>query len=71
MSTHSLAIYQLIALCDAAAHQAPMRPFSIGQAHDVMQIHVACRAKYCARKAAARQVLIDSGRMVPDPGRPH
>ncbi|MER7450954.1 hypothetical protein ABTW96_11790 [Nocardia beijingensis] len=70
MSTHSLAIYQLIALCDAATHQAPMRPFSIGQAHDVMQIHVACRAKHCARKAAARQVLIDSGRMVPDPGRP-
>ncbi|MEU1548801.1 hypothetical protein [Nocardia asiatica] len=47
-----------------------MLPFSITQAHDVMQIHVACRAKHCARKAAARQVLIDSGRMVPDPSRP-
>ncbi|MET9025798.1 MULTISPECIES: hypothetical protein [Nocardia] len=70
MSTHSLAMYQLIALCDAAAHQAPMRPLSIRQAHEVMQIHVACRAKYCARKAAARQVLVDSGRMVPDPSRP-
>ncbi|MFE7745174.1 hypothetical protein [Nocardia sp. NPDC057455] len=70
MSTHSLAIYQLIALCDAAAHRAPTLPFSIAQAHDVMQIHAACRAKDCARKAAARQVLIDSGRMVPDPSRP-
>ncbi|MFF7943093.1 hypothetical protein ACFZC5_25570 [Nocardia gamkensis] len=69
MSTHSLAMYQFIALCDAA-HQAPTLPFSIAQAHDVMQIHVACRAKHCARKAAARQVLVDSGRMVPDPSRP-
>ncbi|WP_280250359.1 hypothetical protein [Nocardia abscessus] len=69
MSPHSLAMYQLIALCDAAAHRAPRLPFSIAQAHDVMQIHVACRAKHCARKAAARQVLIDSGRMVPDPSR--
>ncbi len=70
MSPHSLAMYQLIALCDAAAHRAPMMPFSIAQAHDVMQIHVTCRAKHCARKAAARQVLIDSGRMVPDPSKP-
>ncbi|WP_280312412.1 hypothetical protein [Nocardia abscessus] len=70
MSTNSLAIYQLIALCDAAAHQAPIQQFTVGQAHEVMQIHVACRAKHCARKAAARQVLIDAGRMVPDTGRP-
>ncbi|MEU2030994.1 hypothetical protein [Nocardia amamiensis] len=70
MSTNSLAIYQLIALCDAAAHQAPVLPLTIGQAHEVMQIHVSCRAKRCARKAAARQVLIDAGRMVPDTGKP-
>ncbi|WP_040776344.1 hypothetical protein [Nocardia pneumoniae] len=71
MSTNSLAIYQLIALYDAAAHQAPTLPFTIGQAHEVMRLHVACRAKHCLRKAAARQVLIDSGRLVPDLSKPH
>ncbi|MDE1669121.1 MULTISPECIES: hypothetical protein [Nocardia] len=69
MSTNSLAMNQLIALFDAA-HQAPSKPFTVGRAHEVMQIHVACRAKHCARKAAARQVLIDAGRMVPDTSRP-
>ncbi|MBF6165068.1 hypothetical protein IU486_09815 [Streptomyces gardneri] len=70
MSTNSLAIYQLIALYDVAAHQAPILPFTVGQAHEVMRIHIACRAKHCARKAAARQVLIDAGRMVPDTSKP-
>ncbi|MEU2030969.1 hypothetical protein [Nocardia amamiensis] len=59
-------MYQLVALNDAAAHQAPIQPFTIGQAHEVMRVHVGCRAKHCARKAAAHQVLIDNGRMVPD-----
>ncbi|UGT69182.1 hypothetical protein LTT66_02925 [Nocardia gipuzkoensis] len=69
MSTNSLAMNQLIALFDAA-HQAPSKPFTVGRAHEVMQTHVACRAKHCARKAAARQVLIEAGRMVPDTSRP-
>jgi hypothetical protein len=64
VATHSLAMYQLIALCDAGAHQAPMLPFTIAQAHEVMQIHVACRAKQCPRKAAAQDVLVEAGRMV-------
>ncbi|MEU4345166.1 hypothetical protein AB0H00_28580 [Nocardia sp. NPDC023852] len=67
---NSLAVYQLIALCDAAAHQAPTLPFTVDQAHEVMRIHVACGAKHCPRKAAARQVLIDSGRMVPSTSKP-
>jgi hypothetical protein len=68
---NSLAVYQLIALCDAAAHEAPILPFTVDQAHGVMRIHVACRAKHCPRKAAARQVLVDSGRMVPNTSKPH
>lgn len=67
---HSLAVYQLIALCDAAAHQAPILPFTVDQAHEVMRIHLDCRAKDCLRKAAARQVLVDSGRMVPSTSKP-
>ncbi len=69
MPTNSLAMYQLIALCDAGAHQAPMLPFTIAQAHEIMQIHIACRAKQCPRKAAAQQILIDAGRMVLAPNR--
>lgn len=64
MPTNSLAMYQLIALCDASAHQAPMLPFTIAQAHEVMQIHLACRAKRCPRKAAAQQILVYAGRIV-------
>lgn len=69
MPTNSLAMYQLIALCDAGAHQAPMLPFTVAQAHGIMQIHVACRAKQCPRKAAALQVLVEAGRMVLAPNR--
>ncbi|WP_040694373.1 hypothetical protein [Nocardia vinacea] len=70
MPTNSLAMYQLIALCDAAAHTAPMLPFSVRQAHEVMQIHVACRAKDCPRKASAQDVLVEAGRMVLSTSKP-
>lgn len=66
----SLAMYQLIALCDSTAHVAPTLPFSVGQSHEVMRLHVACRAKHCARKASALQVLVDAGRIVPSTNRP-
>ncbi|WP_433754691.1 hypothetical protein [Nocardia sp. CA-135398] len=64
MPTNSLAMYQLIALCDAAAHAAPMVPFTPAQAHEVAQIHIACRAKTCPRKSAAIDTLVEAGRMV-------
>ncbi|WP_280410287.1 hypothetical protein [Nocardia brasiliensis] len=66
---HSLAIYQLVAMCGEEAHQAPYAPLIVGQAHDVMQINVGCRAKHCPRKAAALQVLIDAGRVKPSPNK--
>ncbi|MGO4518949.1 hypothetical protein AB4Y89_24430 [Terriglobus sp. 2YAB30_2] len=61
---YSLAMYQAVALCDPAAHRAPIVPFTVSQTHEIMQIHVACRAKHCPRKAAAQDTLIVAGRMV-------
>jgi len=69
-TTNSLAMYQLIALCDAAAHAAPLVPFTTTQAHEVAQIHVACRARTCPRKAAALDSLVEAGRMVLSTSKP-
>jgi hypothetical protein len=66
----SLAMYQLIAMCQQEAHQAPLTPFTVDQASKVMQFHVACRANRCPRKAAALQTLTDTGRMVPSTTHP-
>jgi len=61
---YSLAMYQAVALCDPAAHRAPLVPFTVPRAHEIMQIHVACRAKQCPRKAAAQDTLIGAGQVV-------
>ncbi|MER7452068.1 hypothetical protein [Nocardia beijingensis] len=50
-------------------HEAPETPLSVTEAHQTMQRHRACRADQCPRKAAARQTLIDAGRMKPDTSR--
>lgn len=68
--TNSLAIYQLAALYDAAAHVAPRLPFTVEQSPSVMQFHVACRATRCPRKAAALDVLIEAGRVVLSTSKP-
>lgn len=52
-------------------HAAPDWPFSIEEAHATMQQHRGCRAIECPRKEAARQTLIDAGRMKPDTSREH
>jgi hypothetical protein len=67
---HSLAMYQLVAMCDERAHKAPDVPFTVAQAHTVIRYHVACRAKRCPRKAAALQMLADAGRVVPSTTHP-
>jgi hypothetical protein len=67
---HSLAIHQLDALNNRCAHQAPMTPFTIGQAHEVMRVHIACRAKKCPRKAVALHTLIDACRVVSSTSKP-
>ncbi|MGW4370788.1 hypothetical protein ACWEKT_34630 [Nocardia takedensis] len=46
------------------AHQPPTVPFTIDQAHSVMQFHVTCRASRCPRKAAALETLVEAGRVV-------
>ncbi|MGV9585503.1 hypothetical protein [Nocardia farcinica] len=63
-------MYQLIALCDSAAHVAPTLSFNVEQAHEVMRLHVACRAKQCPRKASALSILIEAGRVVPSMSKP-
>lgn len=50
-------------------HEKPDHSLSVPEAHATMQRHRGCRADLCPRKAAARQVLIDAGRMVPDTSR--
>lgn len=70
LAMHSLAMYQLVALSDEAAHQVPAIPFTADQAHTVMRYHVACRAKRCPRKAAALQALAAAGRLVPSTRHP-
>ncbi|WP_330228666.1 hypothetical protein OHA40_21410 [Nocardia sp. NBC_00508] len=51
------------------AHEAPDLPFSVPQAHATMQRHRECQVQDCPRKAAARQTLIEAGRMKPDTSR--
>lgn len=48
-------------------HRAPSELPTAEQAHTVMQIHRACERAYCPRKAAAWDVLVTAGRIVPSP----
>ncbi|WP_067475441.1 hypothetical protein [Nocardia amamiensis] len=48
-------------------HEAPGTPFSVDEAHVVMQQHRLCGADICARKKSAFRVLIAAGHAVPDP----
>ncbi|MET8873036.1 hypothetical protein [Nocardia sp. NPDC004604] len=50
-------------------HEAPDHALSITEAHSTMQRHKVCRADQCPREAAARQTLINAGRMKPDASR--
>ncbi|RDI55823.1 hypothetical protein DFR68_101659 [Nocardia mexicana] len=51
------------------SHAAPGRPFTVAQAHEVMQLHRGCCRRDCPRKWAAYRVLRDAGRLRPDSGR--
>ncbi|NKY25531.1 MULTISPECIES: hypothetical protein [Nocardia] len=70
MPYSTLAIHQLANMTEQETHLAPDAPFTVRQAHTVMQFHVACRAKKCPRKAAALQALSDAGRVVPSTSKP-
>ncbi|WP_054816882.1 hypothetical protein [Nocardia arizonensis] len=70
MTTNSLAMYQLIAMTRQEAHATPLSPFTIEQAHVVMQFHVACRANQCPRKGAALDALVAAERVILDPTKP-
>lgn len=49
------------------AHAAPAGVLTPNQAHTVMQTHRACERWQCARKAAAWDVLVAAGKVVPRP----
>jgi hypothetical protein len=51
-------------------HQAPSAPFTVAQAHTVMQFHIACRVTRCPRKAAAHEALAAAGQLVPSTRHP-
>ncbi|MBF6233434.1 hypothetical protein [Nocardia farcinica] len=48
-------------------HNAPRALLTLEQAHTVLQMHRACERWQCPRKAAAWNVLVDAGRIVPRP----
>lgn len=48
-------------------HEAPDRAFTPEGAHLAMQRHASCPIDTCARKRAARKVLVEAGHIVPDP----
>ncbi len=48
-------------------HSAPPELPTPEQAHTVLQTHRACERWQCPRKAAAWNVLVDAGRIVPRP----
>ena len=48
-------------------HEAPDRAFTVEGAHLAMQRHAGCPLDTCARKRAARDVLVEAGHFVPDP----
>ncbi|MFC6013377.1 hypothetical protein [Nocardia lasii] len=52
----------------ALDHTAPTGSLTASQAHMVMQAHRACERWQCARKAAAWDVLVAVGKVVPRPG---
>ncbi len=63
-------MYHLIAMTRQEAHATPVSPFTVEQAHQIMQFHVACRANRCPRKAAALSRLVEAGRVVPSTTKP-
>lgn len=48
-------------------HTAPREPLTSEMAHRVLQLHRACDRDRCPRKAAAWDVLVAAGRVVPRP----
>ncbi|MBB5918439.1 hypothetical protein BJY24_007351 [Nocardia transvalensis] len=70
MPYNTLAIHRLVALTEQQSHLAPDIPFTVDCAHAVMQFHVGCRAAFCLRKAAALDVLVAAGLVVPSTAHP-
>jgi len=50
-------------------HEQPEQPLTVNEAHHTMQHHRACLREECERKQAAWEILVEAGRVRPDPGR--
>ncbi len=48
---------------------APLRRFTVDQAHTAMQLHIDCLLGECPRKTHAYNVLVQEGHIRPDTGR--
>ncbi|WP_143875962.1 hypothetical protein [Nocardia fluminea] len=48
-------------------HSPPSAPFTREMAHRVLQLHRSCDRTRCARKAAAWDLLVELGNVVPRP----
>ncbi|MBY8856058.1 hypothetical protein K7711_06175 [Nocardia sp. CA2R105] len=48
---------------------APLRRFTVDQAHRAMQLHIDCIITECPRKQHAYNVLVEEGHVRPDAGR--
>jgi hypothetical protein len=67
---HTLAMHHAVVLTHQETHQPPLTPFTVVEAHRVTQFHIACRAKWCPRKAAALESLAAAGRLMPSTTHP-
>ncbi|BCK56879.1 hypothetical protein [Nocardia wallacei] len=70
MPFSTLAIHQLAAITQQETHLTPDAPFTIDQAHSIVQFHMDCRAKCCPPKAATLHALTDGGKVVPSASKP-
>lgn len=57
----------VILLHRTLSHQEPSKILTIEESHQTMQLHIGCHPDSCASKRSALRVLIESGRIVPDP----
>lgn len=51
------------------SHAEPLRPLTVDEAHREMRRHRECDRRWCPRKAAAWQTLVEARKITPDSGR--
>ncbi|GAA5048035.1 hypothetical protein [Nocardia callitridis] len=54
-------------LLERECHSAPKVPYTVEQAHRVMQLRIDCDTATCPAKYAAFWTVVDAGHATPDP----